>query len=100
MVNTDPKDVVSFLRGNNVDIGFIPNLVRSVREMTDPNTGAIGARKTTYQKRIKQMDEQLDRKERALGKREDQLRKQFANMEESMSKIKGQAGAFGGNGNG
>lgn len=98
MVNTDPKDVVKFLRGNNVDIGFIPNLVRSVREMTDPNTGAIGARKTTYQKRIKQMDDQLDRKERALGKREDQLRKQFAAMEESMSKIKSQAGAIGGGG--
>lgn len=98
MVNTDPKDVVKFLRGNNVDIGFIPNLVRSVKEMTDPNTGAIGARKTTYQKRIKQMDEQLDRKERSLGKREDQLRKQFAAMEESMSKIKSQAGAIGGGG--
>ncbi len=98
MVNTDPKDVVKFLRGNNVDIGFIPNLVRSVKEMTDPNTGAIGARKTTYQKRIKQMDEQLDRKERYLGKREDQLRKQFAAMEESMSKIKSQAGALGGGG--
>ena len=38
--------------------------------MTDPNTGAIGARKTTYQKRIKQMDDQLDRKEQTLGKRE------------------------------
>ncbi len=98
MVNTDPKDVVKFLRGNNVDIGFVPNLVRSVREMTDPNTGSIGARKTTYQKRIKQMDDQLDRKERALGKREDQLRKQFAAMEESMSKIKSQAGAIGGGG--
>jgi flagellar hook-associated protein 2 len=98
MVNTDPKDVVKFLRGNNVDIGFIPNLVKSVREMTDPNTGAIGTRKTTYQKRIKHMDDQLDRKERALGKREDQLRKQFAAMEESMAKIKSQAGAFGGAG--
>lgn len=95
MVNTDPKDVVKFLRGNNVDIGFIPNLISSVREMTDPNTGAIGARKTTYQKRIKQMDDQLDRKERTLGKREELLRKQFAQMEESMAKIKTQGSSFG-----
>ncbi len=98
MVNTDPKDVVKFLRGNNVDIGFIPNVVRQVKEMTDPTTGAIGARKSTYQRSIKQMDEQLDRKERALGKREDQLRKQFAQMEESLSKIKSQAGSIGSGG--
>jgi flagellar hook-associated protein 2 len=90
IVNTDPKDVVKFLRGNNVDVGFIPQLVRQVKDITDPNVGVIGARKTNYKSRIKQMDDQIDRKEKSLVRREEQIRNKFAKMEEAMSKIQSQ----------
>lgn len=90
VLNTDPKDVVKFLRGNNVDIGFVPALTRQVRQMVDPSGGLIGARKTTYQNQMKRIDEQMDRKEKALERREVQLRNQFAKMEQAMSKIQNQ----------
>lgn len=100
VVNADPKDAVKFLRGNNVDIGFIPNLLRQVRNLTDPQAGVIGARKTAYQSRIKHMDDQLERKEKSLERREDVLRKQFSQMEESMSKIQSQGAAMAANNKG
>ncbi len=90
IVNTDPKEVVKFLRGNNVDIGFIPQLVRQVKDITDPNVGVIGARKTNYKSRIRQMDDQIERKEKSLVRREEQIRNKFAKMEEAMSKIQSQ----------
>ncbi len=96
IVTTDPKDVVKFLRGNNVDVGFIPNLNRKIKEITDPITGTIGARKTAYESRIKQMSQQIERKEKSLEKREEQLRKQFSKMEESISQINNQGAALGG----
>ena len=95
IVNTDPKDVVKFLKGNNVDIGFIPNLLKQVKEITDPSIGVIGARKSNYQSRIKQMDDQIGRKEKSLARKEDQIRNQFGKMEEAMSKIKTQSSQLG-----
>lgn len=95
-VNTNPKEVVKFLRGNNVDVGFIPHLQQSIRLMTDPNSGVIGARKTAYESRVKQMNDQIDRKERSLTAREEQLRKQFSKMEETMSQLQSQGAAFAG----
>lgn len=90
VVDADPKDAVKFLRGNSVDVGFIPNLLRKVKNLTDPNVGVIGARKTNYQSRVRQLDDQLERKEKSLEKREDVIRKQFSKMEEAMSKIQQQ----------
>ncbi len=92
-VTTEPKEVVKFMRGNNVDVGFVPNLMRQIKGLTDPNSGAIGARKTAYQGRIRNMDNQLERKEKSLEKKEVSLRKQFAQMEEAMSKIQSQGAA-------
>jgi flagellar hook-associated protein 2 len=96
IVNTDPKDVIKFMRGNNVDVGFIPNLIRQVKQITDPNTGTIGARKTAYESRVRQMNDQIERKEKSLVRREEQLRKQFGKMEEAMSKIQNQGAAING----
>lgn len=96
VVNNNPKDVVAFLQGNNVDVGFIPSMNRRLRQLVDPNSGAVGAKKQNLQSQTNQIDDRIERKERSLEKREAQLRKQFSQMEESMSKLQGQAPALGG----
>lgn len=94
-VSDDPKAVVQFLRGNNVDIGFIPSVTQKLRGLADPASGAIGAKKQSFESRVKNIDDRIDRKERALGKREEQLKKQFSQMEQAMSQLQGQSGNLG-----
>lgn len=89
-INTDPKNVVQFLRGNNIDTGFITTMNNKIKALTNPTTGAIGAKKQNFQSRSRQIDERIDRKERMLEKKEASLRRQFAQMEEAMSKMQGQ----------
>lgn len=96
ILTENPQRVVKFLRGNLVDVGFIPNLTNKLKNLTSPGTGIINSRKKNFQDRANQIDERIERKEKTLERREDQLRRQFSKMEEAMSKINSQAGALGG----
>ena len=100
ILTEDPKRVVKFLRGNLVDVGFIPNLTNKLKGLTQQGTGIISSRKKNFQDRANQVDQRIDRKEKSLEKREEQLRRQFSKMEETMSKMNSQAGALGGMGKG
>ena len=100
ILTENPKRVVQFLRGNLVDVGFIPNLTNKLKSLTVQGTGVISSRKKNFQDRANQVDQRIDRKEKSLEKREEQLRRQFSKMEETMSKINSQAGALGGMGKG
>lgn len=94
-VAESPKNIVEFLRGNLVDTGFITSMRTRLREVTDPNVGAVGTRKTSMQRNVKEIDQKIDRKEKQLEKREESLRRQFAKMEEAMSKMQSQGAAIG-----
>jgi flagellar hook-associated protein 2 len=100
ILTEDPKRVVKFLRGNLVDVGFIPNLTNKLKNLTTSGTGVISSRKKNFQDRANQVDQRIDRKEKSLEKREEQLRRQFSKMEETMAKINSQAGALSGMGKG
>ena len=94
-VAEDPRNVIEFLRGDLNNTGFITNMRKRVREITDPQTGAVGTRKNSMQNQVKIIDQKIDRKEKQLEKREEALRRQFANMEEAMSKMNSQGAALG-----
>ncbi len=96
ILTENPQRVVKFLRGNLVDVGFIPNLTNKLKSLTQQGTGIISSRKKNFQDRVNQFDQRIDRKEKNLEKREETLRRQFSKMEEAMSKINSQAGALGG----
>lgn len=100
ILTENPQRVVKFLRGNLVDVGFIPNLTNKLKSLTQPGNGIISSRKKNFQDRVNQADQRIDRKEKNLEKREEQLRRQFSKMEETMAKINSQAGALGGAGKG
>ncbi len=82
VLTENPQRVVKFLRGNLVDVGFIPNLTNKLKSLTQTGTGIISTRKKGYQDRVDQADQRIDRKEKNLEKREEQLRRQFSKMEE------------------
>ena len=100
ILTTDPQRVVKFLRGNLVDVGFIPTMTKSLRMLTDSSTGVVGSRKKNFQDRANQIDKGIERKEKGLEKREEQLRKQFSDMETAMSKVNTQGASLGGLGKG
>lgn len=100
ILTENPQRVVKFLRGNLVDVGFIPNLTNKLKSLTTPGSGAVSTRKQNFQDRANQVDQRIDRKEKSLEKREEQLRRQFSKMEETMSKMNSQSGALGGMGKG
>jgi flagellar hook-associated protein 2 len=96
ILTADPLRVVKFLRGNLVDVGFIPQMNRGLKQLTDSSAGVVGSRKKNFQDRATQIDKGIERKEKGLEKREEQLRKQFSDMESAMSKVNSQGAALGG----
>jgi flagellar hook-associated protein 2 len=96
ILTSDPQRVVKFLRGNLVDVGFIPQMNRNLKGLTESSAGIVGSRKKNFQDRANQIDKSIERKEKNLEKREEQLRKQFSDMETAMSKVHGQGAALGG----
>ncbi len=93
IVNSNPQEVIKFLKGNSVDEGFIPQMKKGLGQIVDVQNGTVTTRKKSYQERISQMDRRIDQKEKSLAKSEEQLRRKFAKMEETMSKIQSQGAA-------
>lgn len=93
IVNTEPLEVVEFLKGDLVKTGFITNMKNRLNLLVDPQNGPVSSRKKNMQDRSRQIDKRIESKEKSLEKREVQLRNQFAKMEEAMSKIQTQGAA-------
>lgn len=93
IVNSEPLEVVEFLKGDLQTTGFIPNMRRRLGILVDPQNGPVTGRKKNMQDRTRQIDKRIENKEKSLEKREGQLRNQFAKMEEAMSKIQTQGAA-------
>lgn len=90
IVNSEPLEVVEFLKGDQTKTGFITNMKRRLGTIVDPQAGVVTSRKKSMQDRTRQIDKRIESKEKSLEKREVQLRNQFAKMEEAMSKIQTQ----------
>lgn len=90
IVNSEPSEVVEFLRGDLFNTGFVTNMKKKLSAIVDPATGPVAVRKKSMQSNIGQIDKRIESKERSLVKREEQLRNQFAKMEAAMSKIQTQ----------
>ncbi|MFZ4404484.1 MAG: flagellar filament capping protein FliD [Pseudobdellovibrionaceae bacterium] len=102
-LNTNPKAVANFLRGDGFSVGFIPTMKRELQNLTNINFGTVGMRKKGLQDRINQVNTRIESKEKQLEKKEESLRTKFANLEQKMSEIKSQGaavGAMGGGGGG
>lgn len=93
VVNSEPLEVVEFLRGDLVSTGFFTNMKKKINTLIDGQTGVVSVRRKSFQDRVNQADRRIENKERYLTKREEQLRQKFAKMEEAMSKIQAQSGA-------
>jgi len=90
IVNSEPLEVVEFLRGDLSSTGFITNMKKKLSAIVDGQTGPVSVRKKSMQSNISQIDKRIESKEKSLARREDQLRNQFAKMEEAMSRIQTQ----------
>ena len=101
LMQTKPKEVVKFLRGDGSrGSGFI-NKVRSVvSTAVNGSFGVIGNRKSGLQNKIRRIDQSIDNKERLLARKEVNLRRKFSRLEEQMGRLQAQSGAVGALGGG
>ena len=90
IVNSEPLEVVEFLRGDLATTGFITSMKQKLGAIVDPQSGSVSIRKKSMQTNISQIDKRIESKEKSLEKREDYLRNKFAKMEEAMSRIQTQ----------
>ncbi len=94
ILNSNPKDVAAFFRGDGFRVGFVPTLKREVNVIANGNFGTIGYRKKGISDRIEQTNRRIDDKERQLVRKEESLRKKFADLESKMSKLNSQGATF------
>lgn len=92
-LNSDPKMVAQFLRGDGFATGFIPTVKREISNLTNSSFGPLSNRKRGLTDKIAGIDRRIDMKERQLEKKEDQLRQKFADLESKMSRLNSQGSA-------
>lgn len=101
VLQTKPKEVVAFLRGDGSrGSGFINKVKNFVQTSVSGGYGIISNRKSGLQNRISTIDRRIDNKERLLAQKETNLRKKFSRLEEQMGRLKAQGGAIGSIGGG
>jgi len=83
----NPQAVAAFLRGDGLNVGFVPSVKREISSMMNTAFGSVAVRKRTLQNKIKGLDERIEKKEKQMEKREESLRKKFSDLEGKMSKI-------------
>ncbi len=93
VLNSNPKAVSTFLRGDGFSTGFVTTLKRETSFLLSQNFGAIANRKKSISQRITRMDQQIENKERQLTRKEEQLTKKFGDLEAKMSNLQRQGGA-------
>lgn len=93
-LNSDPKSMVAFLRGDGFNTGFVPGVKREISNIMNGQFGAVSNRKKALSDKVARINRQIEQKERQIEKKEDQLRKKFADMETKMSSIQNQGQTF------
>lgn len=93
-LNSDPKAVGAFLRGDGFNTGFVTVVRREVGNILNGQFGALANRKKSIQDRVNRMNTQIEQKERQLEKKEDSLRRKFSDLEAKLSQLQGQGAAF------
>lgn len=93
VLNSNPRGVSAFLRGDGFSTGFVTTLKRETSFLLSQNFGAIANRKKSIGERISRMDQQIENKERQLTRKEEQLTKKFGDLEAKMSNLQRQGGA-------
>lgn len=96
VLNTNPKGVSSFLRGDGFSTGFITMLKRETSFLLSQNFGTIANRKKSIGDRITRIDKQIENKERQLTRKEEELTRKFGNLESKMANIQRQGSALAG----
>jgi flagellar hook-associated protein 2 len=96
VLNANPQDVASFMRGDGVTTGFIPSVRRQIGDILNQAFGPLANRKRGIQQKINAIDQRIDNKERQLVKREESLRRKFSDLETKMSQLQSQGAAVGG----
>ncbi len=96
VLNTNPKAVASFLRGDSFSTGFVTTLKRETTFLLSQNFGAIANRKKSIGERITRIDKQIENKERQLTRKEEELTRKFGNLESKMANIQRQGSALAG----
>ena len=88
----DPSAVVSLFvddRVNDVQ-GFMPLFADLVDEYTESGTGILSSRIDSIGRRVRDIDDSIERMERRVEGYEDQLRQQFASLEQLVSELNAQ----------
>jgi flagellar hook-associated protein 2 len=93
VLNTIPKDLAEFLRGDGFQTGFITRLKRDLDQIINSSYGPLGNRKRGIQAKISQIDKRIESKEKQLEKKEESLRKKFSDLESKMSGLNSQGAA-------
>jgi flagellar hook-associated protein 2 len=105
VLNTNPKEVAQFFRGDGFKTGFATAVKREIGEMLNGQFGALANRKKGIQQKIDATNKRIEMKERQLETKEESLRRKFSDLEAKMSKLNSQgaqvgamAGSFAGGG--
>lgn len=96
-LQTNPKGVVQFLRGDGSrGSGFINKVKELVSSSLNGSYGVISNRKNGLQNNVKRIDQSISNKERMLAQKEQNLRQKFSRLEEQMGRLQSQQGAISG----
>ncbi len=88
-LNNDYDDVKKFFLGDTDKgiKGFGDIVNDTLRDLTDPGTGALETQKTSTEDRIKRIDNEIASSEQRLDKKYDILARQFADLDKFMSNM-------------
>lgn len=86
--------------GTATNPGFFGSLKQAVDGMVGGQGSMLGMKADNFQKRMKDIDRQIDNRERVLERKEVQLKDQFSRLESAMAKLKSQQVAVGTGGQG
>ncbi len=95
VLNSNPKAVSTFFRGDGFNTGFVSTVKREIGYLLDVQSGALPNRKKGLQSKIDSVNRSIENKEKQLERKEEQLRRQFSDLESKMSKLNSQGAQVG-----
>jgi len=96
LLKSSPKDVLDFVIGDGFRVGFFAKIKSDMKSFTDQGYGSISSKRKSFERQVRDIDKNIERREKRLVTKEQMLRDKFSKLEESLAKIKGQGSALGG----
>lgn len=90
-LSKDYDGVMKIFASTEAGPGLASRLSDAIKGMKDKSSGIIGARMKGIDQRIKQQDEDIQKKEERLGQRRLQLEKSLGNLDAKVATMQGQA---------